>query len=82
MTLLDMKDLRTKAEDGVAFSPAIVLALLDENERLRAALEPFAKLAAAYDPPEDDDSDSCWDDNAVPTVGDIRRARDTLEALK
>lgn len=35
LPVLDLKDLRAKAEDGVAFSPAIVLALLDENERLR-----------------------------------------------
>ena len=53
-----------------------------ENKRLRAALEPFAKLAPTYDPPEGDDDDLCWYHRACPTLGDLRRARDTLETLK
>jgi len=42
-------------------------------ERLRAALEPFAKVADRYDPDEGDDLQVAWDWS--PTIGMLRRAR-------
>lgn len=47
-------------------------------ESLEAALKPFADLAPSYDPPEDDDDHKCWHAESTPTLGDLRRARNTL----
>jgi hypothetical protein len=50
-----------------------------EIARLREALEPFAALADRYDPPEGDDTHAAWDQTALPTLGDFRRARAALK---
>ena len=42
------------------------------------ALEPFARMAAAYDPDEGDDEDCAWAFNARPTIGQLRKARAAL----
>ena len=47
--------------------------------RLEEALEPFAKHAGDYEPPEGDDDQRIWGD-WLPTIGDLRRARAALEA--
>lgn len=47
-------------------------------KRLREALKPFADLARAYDPPEDDDDHRCWHAESTPTICDLRRARVAL----
>lgn len=44
-----------------------------ENERLRAALKPFAVEAEAYDPPEGDDAEPAWASRF--TCGNLRDAR-------
>ena len=51
-----------------------------ENARLVGALEPFAAMAAAYDPDEGDDPQ--WAYASRPTIGQVRNARATLAALK
>ena len=57
-----------------------VIALLDERDRLRAALEPFAREADRYEPDEGDDRDRMWDtDGCTLRIGDLRRARAALE---
>lgn len=64
----------------IAAAPTLAvntLPLLDEIERLRTALAPFARLADAYDPPEHDDHERCWG-RCVPTLGDLRKARAAL----
>lgn len=48
-----------------------------ENTRLREALTPFAAMADAYDPPEDDDHEIVWD--RKPTLGQLRAARAAVE---
>lgn len=48
-------------------------------EELAGALKLFAEIADCYDPPEDDDHEIVWDRKASPKLGDIRRARATLE---
>lgn len=48
-------------------------------EDLAEALRMFAKLAACYDPPEDDDNFTVWDKHAYPKIGELRNARATLE---
>jgi uncharacterized protein involved in exopolysaccharide biosynthesis len=52
--------------------------LVADNERLRVALEPFASLAYRYDPVEADDDNWLWDQSALPTISDLRRARAAL----
>lgn len=47
-----------------------------EIERLRAALRPFAAMAAAYDPVDGDDGQ--WAFAARPTIGQLRAARAAL----
>ena len=42
---------------------------------LLEALEPFARMAAAYDPDEGDDDHEAWAFNARPTIGQLRKAR-------
>lgn len=49
-----------------------------EVKRLRELLKPFADLAPAYDPTEDDDDVRCWHAESTPTLGDLRRARTAL----
>lgn len=64
------------------------IAMLRENQELRQAMEPFAKLAMIFDnpggnrPSEDDAPIASWADHRVNngedigfTVGDLRRAR-------
>jgi hypothetical protein len=55
-----------------------MLAAAPEPPAIVEALEPFARLADCYDPPEGDDDHSCWDQAAQPTLGDLRRARAEL----
>lgn len=50
-----------------------------ENERMREALEPFADIASAYDPPENDDDKGAW--ASFVKLGDIRRARSAIAAF-
>ena len=45
--------------------------------RLRAALEPFAKAAAEYDPEENDWREPAWNSHFM--VEDLRRARAALQ---
>lgn len=45
---------------------------------LEDALEPFADLASRYDPDDGDDDDRCWQVEASPRLGDLRRARAAL----
>jgi hypothetical protein len=49
-----------------------------ERDKLKAALEPLAALAEAYDPVDEDDDDILWDRSQMPTVGMIRAARAAL----
>lgn len=46
---------------------------------LRTALEPFAKMADSYDPPEGDDDLPIWDTHDL-TIGHLRAARAALPA--
>jgi hypothetical protein len=46
---------------------------------LESGLKPFAQLADKYDPPEGDDDHTTWDQTALATLGDLRRARALLE---
>ena len=51
-------------------------AALARIETMGKALEPFAREAERYDPPEDDDDHHVWDCNSSElTVGNLRRAR-------
>ena len=59
-----------------AILTAEVAALTAERDRLRGALEPFAAMAAAYDP--DDGDDGLWAYDARPTIGHLRKARQAL----
>lgn len=52
---------------------AEILRLRAENEKLRAALKPFAELADWYD--TEPDTQPAWDSDYQPTVGQIRAAR-------
>lgn len=54
--------------------------LTAENERLRAALQPFAEAASKYDPAEGDDDLPVWDWS--PTTGMLRKARAALEGKR
>jgi hypothetical protein len=59
-----------------ACDPQTILSLLDENERLVAALEPFANQAGTFD----SDGAEFVPDEFEPaivthTIGDLRRAR-------
>lgn len=50
-----------------------------ENAKLREALQPFAALAAHYDPEDpidDNQSATYW---GTPTIGQLRRARAAIE---
>lgn len=51
-----------------------------QAEELIETLEPFAAMAAAYDPVDGDDAQ--WAFAARPTIGQLRRARRLLAALK
>ena len=59
-----------------------ILALLDERDRMKAALEPFAKHARMMDETFSDHADDCiaarLRDHPI-TFGDFRRARAALE---
>ena len=55
---------------------SIIARLRAETEKLREALEPFAKEADDYDQPEGDDNDPAWIGQF--TVGAFRRARNSL----
>lgn len=57
-----------------------VIALRAENDRLRAALEPFAEADNHYDQSFEDDYSPCWAEFF--TIGDFRRARAALNASK
>ena len=65
----------------------VLRALTAENAALKArvveledALEPFARRADTYDPPEDDDWVVDWYDSVDrPTLGNFRLARAALE---
>ena len=59
---------------------AIQAAFAEREARLVGALEPFAAMAAAYDPDEGDDPQ--WAYASRPTIGQVRNARATLTALK
>jgi len=48
-----------------------------ENERLRAALHPFAEAAGKFDPDEGDGSQHVW--GWSPTIGMLRKARAALQ---
>jgi hypothetical protein len=49
-----------------------------ENEKLRVALKPFADVAKYYDPPEDDENQKLWGISTMPTIGNVRDARQAL----
>lgn len=51
-----------------------------QAKELIEVLEPFAAMAAAYDPVDGDDA--LWAFAARPTIGQLRRARKLLVALK
>ena len=61
-------------------APTIQAAFAEREARLVGALEPFAAMAAAYDPDEGDDPQ--WAYASRPTIGQVREARATLAALK
>lgn len=63
-------------EDTIDRQAEVITHLRAENERLRAALEPFAEAANRYDPIEGDDQFEAWDWS--PTLGMLRRARAAL----
>jgi hypothetical protein len=52
----------------------VIKRLQHENEKLRAALKPFADIAPKYDPPEGDDDQPLYDTRNFPTIGQIRAA--------
>ena len=64
-----------KAE--VDFLECELKAVKADNERLRAALEPFAKAAEKYDPDEGDGWQCAWD--WMTTIDQLRRARAALD---
>lgn len=53
---------------------------LEEIERLRRALEPFAKQAERYEPNEGDEDYRAWD--SLFKIGDLRRARQAIAVGK
>ena len=76
------EDLLTKVREQhphVAIS-TLQAAFAEREARLVGALEPFAAMAAAYDPDEGDDPQ--WAYASRPTIGQVRNARATLAALK
>jgi hypothetical protein len=66
------------ARDYLDIAKARALAAEAERDRMKAALEPLAALAGAYDPVDEDDDDILWDRSQMPTVGMIRAARAAL----
>jgi len=54
-----------------------LLRLRAENEKLRAALKPFAELAEYYD--VEPDAQPAWDRDFQPTVGELRSAAAALK---
>jgi hypothetical protein len=64
--------------ESIAHARERAIALEAEIARLRAALEPFAKRAAAYDDMAEPISDG-W--NGMVLVGDLRRAREVLQRV-
>jgi hypothetical protein len=67
-----------RLHEGVARIEQALTEAREEIERMRGALKPFARLAGNYDPPEGDDDHTTGDQTALPTLGDLRRARATL----
>jgi len=71
--------------DNTAFITAAreaVPALLDEVEKLRAALKPFAERAALYEGSEVADEVDWFVHRPIITVADLRRAREALGESK
>jgi hypothetical protein len=66
------------ARDYLDIAKARAIAAEAERDRMKAALEPLAALAGAYDPVDEDDDDILWDRSQMPTVGMIRAARAAL----
>lgn len=64
-----------RAADAIATLRAQLAEAMD-------ALEPFAAMAALYDPPDGDDELQAWAYGARPTIGQLRRARFALRKLK
>lgn len=50
--------------------------------QMREALAPFAALAPRYEPPDGDDAQCVWHTEAMPTIGDLRRAAAALAAAR
>ena len=68
---------RENPVEGAPHTP-LGAALIYAQKRIAAleeALEPFARMAAAYDPDEGDDDHEAWAFNARPTIGQLRKAR-------
>jgi hypothetical protein len=69
--------------EGQAHWAAVEAAVrADATREMVEALEPFARLAGKYDPPEGDDDHTTWCQTALPTLGDLRRARAALEKAR
>lgn len=66
--------------DDTNVKAAAALAAMQEREKeYREALEPFARLADRYDPDDGDDDHAVWSKTAMPTIGQLRRARAALK---
>ena len=73
-----MENLREIREGQLQGALAELQRLRQRNAELVEALEPFAKLANIYDPPEDDDDARAWYRQATPTLGQLRTARNAI----
>lgn len=73
-----IRDINSKLRYGLWHEKARAEAAEASVKRLRELLKPFADLAPAYDPTEDDDDVRCWHAESTPTLGDLRRARTAL----
>ena len=63
--------------DGLEHGKNARIMLCAENEKLQAALKPFAEIAGWYD--VEPDSQPAWDADYQPTVGNLRPAAAALK---